>query len=87
MVVAAMVAGADSIDDVDRLQHSAMPVVFDEIKEPSTVGTFLLYHTRRPSRHAPLNVGATTQAAFPTARTQYLISTGQTLGKTECGRC
>jgi hypothetical protein len=40
-VVAAMAAGADSIDDVDRLRHSAMPVVFDEIKAPSTVGTFL----------------------------------------------
>jgi hypothetical protein len=40
-VVAGMCAGADSIDDVDRLRHSAMPVVFDQIKAPSTVGTFL----------------------------------------------
>jgi hypothetical protein len=40
-VVAAMAAGADSIDDVDRLRHAAMPVVFDEIKAPSTMGTFL----------------------------------------------
>lgn len=40
-VVAGMCAGADSIDDVDRLRHSAMPLVFDQIKAPSTVGTFL----------------------------------------------
>ncbi|MBB5156843.1 IS1380 family transposase [Saccharopolyspora phatthalungensis] len=77
-VVAAMAAGADSIDDVDRLRHSAMPVVFDEIKAPSTVGTFLrsfthghglqLHRVHRqflgePATHAPLLPGAG-QVAF-----------------------
>ncbi|MFF4760457.1 IS1380 family transposase, partial [Streptomyces sp. NPDC001292] len=40
-LVAAMCAGADSIDDADRLRHGAMPVAFDAIRAPSTLGTFL----------------------------------------------
>jgi hypothetical protein len=36
-----MVAGADSIEDVDRLRHAGNTVVFDQIGAPSTVGTFL----------------------------------------------
>jgi hypothetical protein len=40
-LVAGMVAGADSIEDVDRLRHAGMGVVFDEIRAPSTLGTFL----------------------------------------------
>lgn len=52
-LVAAMAAGADSIDDVDRLRHSAMPLVFDEIKAPSTVGTFLRSFTHGHALHLP----------------------------------
>jgi Transposase DDE domain group 1 len=40
-LVAGMVAGADSIDDVDRLRHAGNDVVFDAIRAPSTLGTFL----------------------------------------------
>lgn len=40
-LVAAMCAGADSIDDADRMRHGAMPVAFDAIRAPSTLGTFL----------------------------------------------
>ena len=40
-VVAGMVVGADSIEDVDRLRHTGNAVVFDEIRAPSTLGTFL----------------------------------------------
>jgi hypothetical protein len=40
-LVAGMVAGADSIEDVDRLRHAGNAVVFDEIRAPSTLGTFL----------------------------------------------
>jgi hypothetical protein len=40
-LVAAMCAGADSIDDADRLRHGAMGVVFDQVRAPSTLGTFL----------------------------------------------
>jgi hypothetical protein len=40
-LVAGMVAGADSIEDIDRLRHAGNAVVFDEIRAPSTLGTFL----------------------------------------------
>jgi hypothetical protein len=36
-----MVAGADSIDDMDLLRHGAMPVLFGGIRAPSTLGSFL----------------------------------------------
>ena len=36
-----MVAGADSIEDVDRLRHAGNAVVFEEIRAPSTLGSFL----------------------------------------------
>ncbi len=40
-VVAGMVAGADSIDDLDRLRHGGMGRLFGGIRAPSTLGTFL----------------------------------------------
>jgi hypothetical protein len=40
-LLAGMVAGADSIEDVDRLRHAGNTVVFDRIRAPSTLGTFL----------------------------------------------
>ena len=40
-VVAGMVAGADSIDDLDRLRHGGMSRLFTGIRAPSTLGTFL----------------------------------------------
>lgn len=40
-LVAAMCAGADSIDDADRLRHAAMPIAFAGVRAPSTLGTFL----------------------------------------------
>ncbi len=40
-IVAGMVAGADSIDDLDVLRHGAMPTLFAGIRAPSTLGTFL----------------------------------------------
>src|SRR6266545_3309348 len=40
-LLAGMVAGADSIADVDRLRHAGNAVVFDAIRAPSTLGTFL----------------------------------------------
>jgi hypothetical protein len=35
-----MVAGADSINDLDLQRHGGMSRVFDEIRAPSTLGTF-----------------------------------------------
>lgn len=40
-IVAAMVAGADSIDDLDVVRHGGLPRLFAGIRAPSTLGTFL----------------------------------------------
>ena len=40
-LAAGMVAGADSIDDMDLLRHGAMPALFGGIRAPSTLGSFL----------------------------------------------
>lgn len=40
-VVAGMVCGADSIDDLDLLRHGGMGRLFTGIRAPSTLGTFL----------------------------------------------
>lgn len=40
-LVAGMVAGADSIADMDLLRHGAMPRLFVGVRAPSTLGTFL----------------------------------------------
>ena len=40
-VLAGMLAGADSIDDLDVLRHGAMGKLFGGVRAPSTLGTFL----------------------------------------------
>lgn len=40
-LVFGMVAGADSIDDMDRLRHGAMTAAFAGMRAPSTLGSFL----------------------------------------------
>src|SRR3954468_10036474 len=40
-VVAGMVCGADSIDDMDLLRHGGMGRLFKGVRAPSTLGTFL----------------------------------------------
>jgi hypothetical protein len=40
-VVAGMLAGADSIDDLDLLRHGGMGRLFDGVRAPSTLGTYL----------------------------------------------
>ena len=40
-VVAGMLAGADSIDDLDVLRHGGMGELFDGVRAPSTLGSFL----------------------------------------------
>jgi len=37
-LVAAMIAGADSVDDMHLLRHGAMPVLFGGIRAPPTLG-------------------------------------------------
>jgi Transposase DDE domain group 1 len=45
-LAAGMIAGADSIDDMDLLRHGAMPALFGGIRAPSTLGSFLRAFTR-----------------------------------------
>ena len=40
-LVAGMVAGADSITDMDLLRHGGMGRLFGGVRAPSTLGTFL----------------------------------------------
>lgn len=40
-IVAGMITGADSIDDLDVLRHGGMTELFDGIRAPSTLGSFL----------------------------------------------
>ena len=40
-IVAGMVAGADSIDDLGVVRHGGMPMLFDGVYAPSTLGVFL----------------------------------------------
>ncbi|HEX5200922.1 MAG TPA: IS1380 family transposase [Actinoplanes sp.] len=40
-LLAGMVAGADSIEDVDRLRHAGNDRLFEGVRAPSTLGTFL----------------------------------------------
>jgi len=50
-LIAGMVAGADSIDDMDIVRHGGMDRLFGGVRAPSTVGTFLraftFGHTRQ----------------------------------------
>ena len=52
-LVAGMVAGADSIDDMALLRHGAMGTLFDRPYAPSTLGSFLRefsFRSRPPTR-------------------------------------
>lgn len=44
-VVAGMIVGADSIDDLDVLRHGGMKALFDRVYAPSTLGSFLRFFT------------------------------------------
>lgn len=74
-LIAGMAAGADSIDDMDRLRHGAMNRLFTGARAPSTLGSFLRSFTHghvkqlhavarrllpRLAAHAPLLPGADT---------------------------
>src|SRR5918994_6591551 len=44
-IVAGMLAGADSIDDLDVLRHGGMGELFGSVYAPSTLGSFLRFFT------------------------------------------
>ncbi len=58
-LVAGMIAGADSIADLDRVRHGAMGTVFEHPYAPSTLWSFLRTFTfghRPPTRRGCLRV-------------------------------
>ena len=55
-LVAGMIAGADSIDDMGLLRHGAMGRLFTGVRAPSTLGTFLRTFTA-VARGAELPLG------------------------------
>jgi hypothetical protein len=84
-LIAAMCAGADSIEDADQLRHGAMPVLFDGIRAPSTLGTFLRAFThghalqlhavhRRRGRHVARCVAAPPRAAPQASRAVWGVT-------------
>src|SRR5690349_16441800 len=76
-VIAGMCAGADSIEDLDMLRAGGMPILFDDVYAPSTLGTLLREfsfgharqlesvlreHLRALTEHTPLLAGLAEQA-------------------------
>jgi hypothetical protein len=74
-LVAGMVAGADSISDMDLLRHGGMGRLFDEVRAPSTLGTFLRLFTFGHIRQ--LDAVAAGFLARLTAATPVLPGMGQ----------
>ena len=66
-LVAGMVAGADSIDDMDLLRHGGLGRLFAGVRAPSTLGTFLraftFGHVRQLDRIAGVLVGRLSRVA------------------------
>jgi hypothetical protein len=47
-----MACGADCIDDMDLLRHGGMPRLFDQVRAPSMLGTFLARRSTRRYQEA-----------------------------------
>ena len=74
-IVAGMVCGADSIDDLDLLRHGGMPRLFTAVRAPSTVGTFLrLCDLGQPSVWAVGAEKRATESDQPVSRRSTSIS-------------
>lgn len=71
-IVAGMLAGADSIDDLDLLRHGAMPRLCAGVRAPSTLGTYLRSFTHGHVQQ--LDAVAARLLAGLTARIPDLIS-------------
>jgi hypothetical protein len=74
-LLAGMVAGADSIDDMDLLRHGAMDTLFTRTRAPSTLGTFL--RVFRFGHVRQLDAVAARVLAQLAARTPVLAGGGQ----------
>ncbi len=87
-LVAGMLLGADSIEDLNRLRDGALTSVIGQVRAPSTLGSFLravgfgnvrqlpAVHPRLPAglaRQAPLLPGAQTLAFLDTGASQFRV--------------
>ena len=77
-VVGGMLAGADSIDDLDLLRHGGMPRLFSGVRAPSTLGTFLRSFTHGHVQQLDA-IGAGTLAGL-TKRVPGVVAGGDTEG-------
>jgi hypothetical protein len=77
-VVAGMLTGADSIDDLDVLRHGAMGKLFGAARAPSTLGTFLRTFTHGHVQQ--LDAVATRLLAGLARRDQGLLAGSQGTG-------
>lgn len=83
-VVAGMLVGVDSIDDLDVLRHGAMPRLFAGVRAPSTLGTFLRSFTNGNVRQ--LDAVASRLLAGLAARVSGLVPDGSPVaGADACG--
>ncbi len=73
-VIAGMLAGADSIDDLDVLRHGGMAKVFGGVRAPSTYGTFMRAFTFGHIRQLDA-VASRTLAGLATAAPRLLVGT------------
>ena len=76
-LVAGMIAGADSIDDLRLLRHGAMGTLFDRPHAPSTLGSFLREFTFGHLRQ--LDAVASRLLASLAERTPLLAGIGGTV--------
>lgn len=81
-VVAGMLAGADSIDDLDVLRHGGMGRLFSGVRAPSTLGTFLRSFTHGHVQQLDA-VGGDLLAGL-TRRVPGLIAGGETVDGLAC---
>src|SRR5690242_21901126 len=83
-----MVCGADSIDDMDLLRHGGMPRLFEQVRAPSTLGTFLRLftfgHVRQLDAVAARLLPALARAApvLPGAQTFTIVDIDDTVRAT-----
>jgi len=80
-LVAGMVAGADSIDDMDLLRHGGMDRLFGGVRAPSTMGTFLraftFGHVRQLDSVAADMLGASPPESSTCSTAETLVPAGK----------
>lgn len=81
-VIGGMLAGADSIDDLDLLRHGGMAKLFAGVRAPSTLGTFLRSFTHGHVQQ--LDAVGTDLLAGLTARVPGLVAGAESVDGFAC---